>query len=258
MHYTDKALKDIVSAISELRFNHINLIQKLGPFAETLHNERAKEYILHGVLRRLFILYRCIENIFRIFPADRVEKLTDDERGDLEINMHCFLINTYGIIENLGLSIAFENGMIDVGVSEQSKRNEIGLFNRKFKSKVNPVLKAYLNNSKIHDWYNEYAKNYRDALVHRIPPYVPPSVLDKDDKKEFITLNEKLAALSKNGYSKEYSETIDKMVKVGKNSPFYVHSFFEKAKPIYLHPQIIADLRTVEELINVVIANYKV
>jgi hypothetical protein len=56
MHYTDKALGELETAISELRFRHIKLVQKMAPFADTLQNERAREYMGHGVVRRLFVL----------------------------------------------------------------------------------------------------------------------------------------------------------------------------------------------------------
>ena len=256
MHYTAKALKEIENAVSELRFRHIKVVEVVSIFGNKLRSDRAKEYMTNGVLRRLFILYRCIENIFRLFPANRAEKLTDEERYDLEINLHCFLINIYGISENLGLSMAFVNGLIGEGVSERSKRNEIGLFNSKFRKIVNPILRKYLDESKIADWYNEYAKSYRDALTHRIPPYVPPSGLNNEEQKEFAALNDRLSNLSKNAYSEKYSQIIDKMYNLDKASPFYTHSFSEKAKLVYLHPQIIADFRTVEELINIATSNF--
>ena len=49
----------------------------------------------------------------------------------------------------------------------------------------------YLNSEPIINWYSDYSKNYRDALAHRIPLYVPPSVLNKDDEKEYFELENK-------------------------------------------------------------------
>lgn len=258
MHYTEDALGQIEESVVTMRFRYYDLIMKLGAFGNTLKNERAKEYIAHGVTRRLCVLYRCFENIFKLFPADKAERLTDEARMDLEINLHAFLINTYGIIENLGLSLAFENGILNSGTSEKRTKNEIGLFKSKFRKQLNSTLRDYLRRSESTSWYNDYAKNYRDALAHRIPPYIPPSGLDKEEQKQFEQLNRELTSLSKQGYSERYSVIIDQLTNLGKASPFYVHSFSENAKPVYIHPQMIADFRTIEELIEVTISNFYV
>jgi hypothetical protein len=41
-------------------------------------------------------------------------------------------------------------------------------------------------------WYTEYSKNYRDALAHRIPLYVPPSALNKEEQEEYMLLEKQL------------------------------------------------------------------
>jgi hypothetical protein len=256
VHYTEKALMDIQSGFSSLSLRHIHITEKVSPFASRLRNTRAKEFMLHGVLRRVFILYRCIQNMFRLFPPDRAAKLLDEDRYDLEINLHCFLINIYGVIENLALSIAYENGIIASSTTERSMRVQVGLFKPEFRRRLNPVLRKYVEASGLHQWFNEYAKLFRDALVHRIPPYMPPSGLDAQDREEYAALNEKLAELSRHGWSPEYANTVERMAGLGKASPFYVHSFSEYAKPVYIHPQLIADFRTIEELLNVALDNF--
>jgi hypothetical protein len=52
-HYSDEALKEIDKQYSELRFRYIKLLLKAFSFAERLRNDRAKEYMRHGVGRRL-------------------------------------------------------------------------------------------------------------------------------------------------------------------------------------------------------------
>ncbi len=43
---------------------------------------------------------------------------------------------------------------------------------------------------------------------------------------------------------------------LGTSNPLFVHSFSENARPLYLHPQLIADFRTVEEILYQVMANF--
>jgi hypothetical protein len=258
VHYTSNALRKIETEFSKIRFKYYDLIRKLGAFAAGVSNTRAREYINNGVTRRLFVIYRCLENIFALFPPNRAERLADEARMDLEINLHAFLINIYGIIENLGMALALENGLLENGRSEKESKNEIGLFKKDFRKKLSTGLRKYLLKSKVGDWYNAYAKNFRDALAHRIPPYVPPSGLNKDDQIRFQELNEKLATLSKQGYSEQYSAIMEELVNLGKASPFYVHSFTERSKLVYIHPQIIADFMTLEEIIEKVLEDFYV
>jgi len=48
----------------------------------------------------------------------------------------------------------------------------------------------------------------------------------------------------------------DEQASLGRSNPLFVHSFSEEAIPVYLHPQLIADFRTVEELLKTAIANF--
>jgi hypothetical protein len=37
-------------------------------------------------------------------------------------------------------------------------------------------------------WHSDYLKNYRDALAHRIPLYIPPSELTPEEGERFRAL----------------------------------------------------------------------
>ena len=67
------------------------------------------------------------------------------------------------------------------------------------------------------DWF-DYHKDFRDPLVHRIPPYVPHYTVSKSGKK---------------------------MVE-----SFFI-SDFKNSYPVPFHPQIIADTKTFLELVKV-------
>ncbi len=256
MHYPDEVLGELSEKFSQLRFKYIDLTIKLGSFVSTLKSERAREYINHGVMRRLFILYTCIGNIFSLFPPGREDKLDEEDRKNVEINLHAFLINVYGIVENLGLSIASENGIATDNKSEKRMKADMGLFKPSFQERLAAPLKDYLSGPEIGRWYHEYVVNYRDALAHRIPPYIPPSALDEQDQKAYKKLTDRLVTLSQKGHSEEYSKTIDEIENLGKANPLYLHSFTEKSKPLYLHAQIVTDFVTLEELITKVIGNF--
>jgi hypothetical protein len=117
-------------------------------------------------------------------------------------------------------------------------------------------LSAYLNTGPIRDWYEQYAKNYRDTLAHRIPPYVPPAALNEEQRRRYANLDDEKAALSYGKNPQRIIEIQYEQASLGTSSPLFIHSFSEEAKPLYLHPQLIADFRTIEEIVYQALANF--
>ena len=255
-HFTDEALKEITAAHSEIRSKYNQLTIEIVSFAGSLQNERAREFMQHGVNRRLWLLYRCVENIFDLFPPNRIGLLEQKDRLDVEINLHAFLINIYGIIENIGLSLAYENNLVGDESEHKLKPKEVNLFKRRFRRLLNPHLIAYLRKDTVTQWYNKYAKNYRDALAHRIPPYVPPAALNDEQRQRFEYLEQEIKRLCEDEDFDRIEVLQDEQVSLGRSNPLFVHSFSEKAIPVYLHPQLIADFGTVEEILHTAIANF--
>ncbi|MEA1980271.1 MAG: hypothetical protein U9N54_04780 [candidate division Zixibacteria bacterium] len=255
-HFTDKALKEITAAHSEIRYKYIDLTVEIASFTVTLQNERAREFMQQGVNRRLWLLYRCVEKIFELFPPDRIERLEQDDRLDVEINLHAFLINIYGIIDNIGLAVAYENDLVGDESEQKLHPKAVNLFERRFRRLLNPQLCAYLRQDTIIQWYNKYAKNYRHALAHRIPPYVPPAALNDEQQRRFEYIEQEIKRLLDERDFEGIEALREEQESLGRSNPLFVHSFSEEATPVYLHPQLIADFGTVEELLKIAIANF--
>jgi hypothetical protein len=64
-------------------------------------NERAREYLRSGVGRRLRVLHRTLSNMFELFPVETVQPLDRDDLDDAQINLHAFIMNLYGLFDNL-------------------------------------------------------------------------------------------------------------------------------------------------------------
>lgn len=76
-------------------------------------SEQAREYAHQGFMRRIRTLQRCIENVFRIIPPERVDRPTKSELDDAQINLQAFYANTYGAADNLAWIFVFERGMLE-------------------------------------------------------------------------------------------------------------------------------------------------
>lgn len=249
-HFTDDVLDELKEKYATIDQRYTELAIKVNAFSKTLGNENAIEYLQHGLLRRLWILYRCITSIFRLFPPDRIQPLKPRDRLDVEIYLHAFLINVYGALDNLALAIAYENKLTGADPDSSFDPKAVNLFERRFKKHLNGNLGDYLRRDTITSWYRDYATNYRHALAHRIPPYVPPATWNNEDKNRYEQLNSKIEELLAAGEFGQVEFLQAEQENLGRSNPLFMHSFTEEAKPIYLHPQLVTDFVTVEEIVT--------
>jgi len=253
LNFGDEALAQLHQEHAELTARYTRLLIACSRFGQTLASVRAREFMTHGVGRRLSIIYRCVINIFRLFPPEQEKPLSDYDRIDVQINHHSFLINVYGVIENLALSAAHEVQAIGKRKDGKIPAKQINLFDEEFRSLLSAPLQAYLKKAQIDHWYREYAKNYRDALAHRIPPYVPPSALNSEEQDAYHELDHEIDCARAAGDFAKVEDLQEKQARVGSANPLFVHSFSENAKPMYLHAQVLADFATIEQLIEIYI-----
>ncbi|MGC2224166.1 MAG: hypothetical protein WA624_18380 [Methylocella sp.] len=170
MYFSDKALE-------ELRRSHTQVAWKCQRLVErylTLNykDSRAREYAVVGFSRRLKTLVRCIDNVFSVLPPDRADLPSIDELFDAMINIQAFVFNSFGSIDNLAW----------IWVQEQPVRKEdgseipnswVGL------SKNNTFVRGSLSTGfqeyvkGLDDWF-DHLEEWRHALAHRIPLYIPP------------------------------------------------------------------------------------
>ena len=247
MRYDEQALRSIAEKYAEVGRIHDQLALRLSSILSSIRNTEAKEYLTQGVGRRLSILTRCIHNIFSIFPVRRTEHLALEELADVDINLHAFFVNLSGLLDNLGWVFVFENDFR----GKLSKKN-IGLFKNKTQSFLPENFRTYLNTERMKRWYSEYSKNYRDALAHRIPLYVPPFVLNREEQERYLALEDQIHALDVRVYDNLAicDQLREKQKELGQPSLFFTHSFAEGSQPMLLHAQVITDYVTVEEILN--------
>jgi len=181
-YYTEENIKELEDKYQQLLPSFQKLSEQLYNLSAQLKNDRAREYLTHGLMRRLATVTRCTENIFSLYPISKASKLSKEARNDLAINLHAFFINISGILDNIAWIVAFEHGIYIDNNNRQVNRGDVCLLGKKrFKRYIPAKLKSYLNQQHIKDWYNQYSKNFRDALAHRIPLYIPPAILTPDE-----------------------------------------------------------------------------
>jgi len=151
-----------------LEWLNLHLLMELAP---TLKQEKAREYLQHGVCRRLKTTDRCLVNIFTIYPPARTTILSSAELNDVMINLQAFIMNVYGLTDNVAWVYILEQRRQD---TIKGGRKAIGLFDKRTQEHLSERMRDYLTAESMQSWFGDYSKNFRDALAHRIPPYVPP------------------------------------------------------------------------------------
>ncbi|MBO9355923.1 hypothetical protein GG851_18195 [Bordetella petrii] len=208
-------------------------------------NVQAKEYLLYGVGRRLKILRYGLSTIFRLFPPDTAKPIASDDLEAVQAALHAFVMNLYGTFENLAWAFVCRHDLI----GEIGHHRKVGMFLGSTQRFLPQVLADYLSSETMTAWHTQYLKNYRDALAHRIPLYIPPlTFTDAEGKRYQELVCEEMACIEA-----ERWEVLERVrhEKTNLGSPCFVfwHGLFSEAdaKPMQLHPQLVSDVMTILE-----------
>lgn len=215
--------------------------------------EPVAEHLRHGAGRRLKVMARALENIFRLFPPSLQHPVPPDDLNDVQINLHAFFINLYGVFENLAWAFALRHD-----IAKQLDIRDIGLFHKKARKFFPEELAQYVSSDVIARWRNDYLKTYRDALAHQIPLYVPPSVFTAEEAAEFQRLWDEQGRLIR-AHEFELADKVESQRHaLGRPSLIFVPAFskLKDHRPVYLHPQLISDSMTVLECGKVFFRNW--
>jgi len=222
------------------------LQQKVVAVAQALPMKSPlREQLAHGVGRRLSVIRRSVQNIFTLLPPDQALPLDTDTVTDVQINLHAFVMNLYGLFDNLGWAFVLKHGLDKVILDQHGKldRKGIGLFAKRTRRHLPKAILDHLTAPDMEKWHTDYAKDFRDALAHRIPPYVPPAVFTPDEGRRYNELeDEKLRCILEHRWER-LDEVWAEQGRLGKPGFTFVHAYTEEApaRHVYLHPQLICD-----------------
>ena len=106
-------------------------------------------------------------------------------------------------------------------------------------------FREYLNS--LEDWFKNL-DDFRNALAHRIPLYIPPYVITVNDIEEYNNLeSEKLEALQHQQFAEH--ERLNRQQNAFKVfHPVMIHSIGEGSPREVFHAQILADFNTIDEI----------
>jgi hypothetical protein len=243
-YFSDDAIRKMDEHTVLLRSKYQELM--LAYAQRSYPTPKAFQFAMEGYCRRVGIMARCISKVFEIIPPSLSDVPEKDTVTDCIIHLQAFLVNAFGSIDNLAWVLVHCLGIVREDGSDLP-RGWVGLRkgNEYLRSRLSADLQARL--VKSDDWF-EYLENYRHALGHRIPPYVPPYVVDHQGVDEHNDLEQRMQAALLRVDMDEYDRLEKERDKLIFFRPLMGHARDEHKGIVTFHPQILSDFLTVEEL----------
>jgi hypothetical protein len=213
--------------------------------SSSLANRKAREYMTHGVGRRLSVIRRCIEKIFCLFPPSQTRPLDRETLADVQIYLHAFVINLYGVFDCWAWAFVLRHDLLQ----KIGRRNNVGLFKKETQQYLPSALLDYLRSDRIRTWYETYVTGYRDALAHRIPLYIPPANWTTQDSELYSRLEDEKVACIRDGQWERLDQIWVEQEDIGTACLAFMHEYSadSDARPLLLHGQLLCDGMSVVE-----------
>jgi hypothetical protein len=208
--------------------------------------QSGREYAHHGFLRRFNMMHHCIEKVFEILPPEQDGRPPDPALLDATAFIQSFVMNVFGALDNLAWTWVSEKPL-DI------PRKQIGLGPKceKVRGSFSPEMGDYL--AGLENWF-AHIIDFRDALAHRIPLYIPPFVVGLANQAEHEALELRKRETED---ADEYYRLFAEQAKFEAFHPLITHSLHDDRQPIWLHSQLVQDFITVEGIAGRVMGELK-
>lgn len=250
MPYTDAQAGEMADRIDEWLERETALTRAL--FALPLRTPEAREMMQHGVSRRISDLKHALGRVFEIIPPQETNPDPAAIR-DATAFLQAFIINIFGAMDNLAWLWRLQADIRD-RKGHPLHRSRIGLTpgHTDLRRSLSDRTQTYLLTTDA--WFG-YLEDYRHALAHRIPLYIPPKTLDEEAAAEFRHLGEQVGA--ENWRWDQWGAVLDAQRRLGVFEPYMTHAFGERARPVPFHQQTICDFATVIEVAEHVVVDLR-
>lgn len=230
---------DVLQTLAE---NYASLQERNNGLAELYaifqyKTERGKEYATHGYLRRVSTLKRCIERVFNLLPPEKDALPEHNDLIDATISIQAFVMNVFGALDNLAWIWASE-----LPLEVRALKTGLGPKCDVVRESFSPEMQNYLGH--LDPWF-EHIVDFRDALAHRIPLYVPPYCVPDANDAAYMALDARKLDTQD---AVEYERIRTEQLELVAFRPVMKHTFQDKKPPVVFHFQLLQDFATVEEI----------
>lgn len=213
--------------------------------ARQYRNDKTKKHALHGLARRVGTLARCVDSVFKLLPPDNTQVPEREAVYDATINIQAFVFNVFGCCDNVAWMWVLEKDVRNAkGKPLDKKQVGIGADFKEFKKSCSQEFRDYLATRE--EWL-VHLKNFRDALAHQIPLYIPLYTIEPAHEDAYRKLVEDGRTAHFQGNLACRAELLNQQRSLERFTPIMLHSQGD-SRPVVFHAQLVADFRTVDEM----------
>lgn len=240
MSYSDEDIAAIKSGLRGWLSRNDDLTTSL--LTKVYRTQAASELAHHGLVRRLHMLEHAVQRIFEILPPE-TQDVDRHQLLDATTYLQAFVFNAYGALDNLARIWCLEARLRrNDGKDLPTRDIGLGPQHGTVRRSLSKDFQAFLVGAD--EWFN-YLNDYRHALAHRVPLYIPPRRLDDDATAEYRRIEVEISKAIAAKDSRLVIELNHRQSELGVFDPVMMHSFGERAKPVRFHGQVVNDLATV-------------
>jgi hypothetical protein len=155
------------------------------------------------------------------------------------------VFNVFGSFDNLAW-VWVEEKDLKTPVGKPLPRNWVGIGSKctTVRDSFSQEFRSYL--AERRDWF-AHLEDYRHALAHRIPLYIPPHCVRPENQARYVELEHLITrdVLTGNAESERRHRYEQDNLRFFR--PWMKHSFEDNSPIGLIHPQILADFNTVNE-----------
>ncbi|MCA1576627.1 MAG: hypothetical protein LC794_04590 [Acidobacteria bacterium] len=148
-------------------------------------SDNARRHFNEGFVRRHYMLQSSRLFLCQHCNPSRKEPLSPYEATDCAIHVNAYYLNLRGALDNLAWVLQYEWQLL-AGVREDGGRSRLrcNLFDQRFLTALKSQYAALASMLDEHgSWARDFAE-LRDPAAHRVPIYVPPSVITSQEQMD--------------------------------------------------------------------------
>jgi hypothetical protein len=196
--------------------------------AADLKADDAIYYMRYGAGRRLLMMWRAYRTITLTVPPERDKPLSDEEQTTLSRDINVIYMHLRGVLDNFAWCYLYEK---EPSLIEHLRTVDVYLFSREIRKRT--TLPDFWREVDGHAAWATEAKARRDPVAHRIPLYIPFTVVAPDEVEQYHNLTRAFYEAA-NKLDFDATDMItEQMHLLGCFLPFFVHHPEEGYVPIY-------------------------
>ena len=215
---------------------------------EDFVTDRAKTMCKHGFMRRSHNIRHCFNRVYEHVPLTE-KRPSQQAIDDAGIYLQAFIFNLFGALDNLAWIWFYETRPRSVkGQLLRAPQIGLGPTYEGFRAGLPPQTLSILQ--QFDEWFG-YLINYRHALAHRIPLYIPPAALYPEDERAWRVKDEEAWKALLSDDVDRHDRLRAEQSLLGEFPGLMMHSFGpdpEDGRPVQFHAQMIADINTLEQI----------